>query len=64
VVYAGKLHKIMDKCIVGEVVQLNLIRPADITKPKTIEESAVREILQEVSGIFEEPKELPPKKGM
>jgi hypothetical protein len=46
----------------GAIVQLNLIRPNDITTPKTCEGTAVSEILQEFSGIFEEPKELPPER--
>jgi hypothetical protein len=62
VVPIGKLHKIMEKCIVGGVVLLNLISPVDSTTLELIEGSAVSEILQEFSGIFEEPKELPPKR--
>jgi hypothetical protein len=54
----------MDKGVMGAVVQLNLSRPPGINKMSPAIEPEIARVLQEFADIFEEPKELPPLETM
>jgi hypothetical protein len=59
-VSTDRLQRMIDKGVMGAVVQLNPIRPPGINKMSTPTEPEISKILQEYAEIFEEPKELPP----